>query len=116
LVAVLGADAGEEAALLVAERLQAQLLDLFEQLVHAALLGLALLLLALGLALGAALEPALQPALPPPRRGRRPPLLPLQAGVSLRESVAEERPLPAGLQPDPPPAAPAVTDTRHPHP
>src|SRR3954469_13462194 len=83
-VAVAVADALHEAALLVGQGADALALDLFEQLVHAPLLRLALLLLLLDPAGGPLLQPALPPAGPArpggPGLGR---LVPLQAGVAL---------------------------------
>src|SRR5260370_40416961 len=98
MLAVAVADALEETPFLVGERGQAVGLDFLEQLVHAPFLGLALLLLALHTAGRTALLPPLPPALPPPSRRRR---LALQAGIALREVVAEHRLPAAGLEQDP---------------
>src|SRR5262249_49839557 len=68
----------------------------FKQLVHAAFFLFTDLLFALELARGTALEPAL-PETRPARPGR---LVALQAGVPLREIIAEQRFLAAGLQKD----------------
>src|SRR5206468_1423902 len=89
------ADAFEEAAFLVGEGGHALALHFVEQLVHAAVLGLAPLLLALHAPLGAFLLPALPEVGPLPLGGR---LVALQAGVALGEVVAEQRLLAAGLQ------------------
>src|SRR5262245_17416319 len=80
--------------------MQAVALDFFEQLIHAALLGFALLLLALQLALGAASPPALPECLAGPAPSRRR-LIALQARVTLGEIISQERIFPAALQDDP---------------
>src|SRR5436309_2301222 len=99
LVAV--AEQLHEAALLVSQRAHALRRDFLQQLVHAALVGLAALRLALLLAGLAALLPALPPAQLRLGRGRGR-LVALQAGVALREVVgAEQQVLAAGLQDDP---------------
>src|SRR5690349_22731107 len=80
------------------ERILAEALDLFEQLIHATFLFLLPLLLAQQLASLAALEPALEEVgLPAARRGR---LILLETRVTLREIVAEQRILAAGLEQD----------------
>ena len=96
-VAVAVRDALEEALLLVGQRLLALAGDLLQKLVHAALVGLLLVLLALELAGGAALRPALIPIEPAPRRGGARRLVALQAGVTLGKIVPEERFLAAAL-------------------
>src|SRR6266404_4184366 len=97
-ITILGANAGEKAAFFLAQGLQAFALDFFQQLVHAALLGLALLHVALHFAGGAALQPALPDARPAPLARRR--LVALETGVTLRKIVAEHRILAAVLQDD----------------
>src|SRR5438552_674427 len=87
--AVAGADAGQEAPLLVVERLQPLALHLLQEFVHPPFLGLALLQFALRTPGRPPLEPALQRVrrLAPRRRGGG--LVALQAGVALGEVVAE---------------------------
>src|SRR4051794_21412056 len=88
--AIPGAHPGQEPPLLVGQRLDAFLLHLGEQVVHPPLLRLAGFLLPLGLAEGPLLSPPLVPVRPLPLRGRRRLLLAaFQAGVTLREVVAE---------------------------
>src|SRR5262245_55591250 len=100
-VPVAVADALHKAVLLVGQRSDPVALYLLQQFVQAALLGLALLLLALLPFLGAALHPAPPPALLGPGRRRRRLLAPLQARISLREVVAEKGILAAALQQQP---------------
>src|SRR4051794_33699155 len=103
---VLGADAEEEALLVLAERGPALAVDLFEDLVHARLLGRVLGLLAAAAVVGAAATPALQgPLARRPDGGRAR----FEASVALREVVAEDAVVEepalvegAGLHPDHP--------------
>src|SRR5262249_52134657 len=83
------ADALHEALLLVGQGGAAEFVQLVQQFVQAALVGDALLGRALELAGGPALEPAAPPADPAHRRGRLNRVA-LQAGVALREVVAEQ--------------------------
>src|SRR5207249_10849164 len=94
------ADSLHETALLVGQRRHPLALYLRQQLVQPGLVGGPLFLIALGLGLAATLQPALEPALAAPRWGGRH-LVALQTGVALREVVAEQSVLAAGLQNDP---------------
>src|SRR5262245_36260205 len=99
-VAVAVADTFHETAFFIRQGAHTLALDFFEQFVQAALVGDTLLLLALGLGGLATLPPALEPALLAARRsGRR--FVALQAGVALREVVAEQRVLAPRLQQEP---------------
>src|SRR6266540_5618196 len=89
-----------EATLLIGQRAHSLAVDLVEQFVEATLFRDASLLGALLAGLAATLQPALPPALPAPRGSGRC-LVALEAGVALREVVAEQRVLAAGLQNDP---------------
>src|SRR4051812_166971 len=101
-MAVAGADALQESAFLVGQSFQAELLDLFQQLVHALLFRLALLDFAQRLAGGTLLQPALdEVGFLLLRRGTA---LLFEARVALRE-VAEQGILAARLQKDPLPPA-----------
>src|SRR5262249_40213206 len=99
--AVPGADPRQKPPLLVGQRLDALLLGLGEQGVHPPLLGFAGFLLPQGPASGPLLPPPLEPVRPlPPRGGGRRLLRPFEAGVALREVVAERGVLAAGFQQD----------------